>query len=245
MKSPALLLIFSFPTFVAVAQSHSENIVNLNISIGTKQGALAGSYCHNWFIGKNEKVIIGLGTRFTGFVGRSQYFVTAPARLTSDGTGPLVIFKENITANMDSFLLKKPGIYALNAMINLGYKLNSTLKLGFNIDLVGVSFGSRRQGNYINGQQSKIVNAKVTPFNVLLISDNDQGSLNSELYGDYTISDRWLLRAGFQFLFTEYTTASKVQLQPEPNDRFRKKSLMFMVGIGFLLHGNSGVADRK
>lgn len=219
----------------AIAQRNMENAIDLDIAFGDTQGTVAVGFNHNWFLGKQGKIFVGVGGRFTGYIGRNKYYVTAPAKLTSNGTGPLVIFKENIVANMDTFLIMKPNVYALNAMVNLGYKFTPNLHVGFNIDAFGFSFGGSRRGNYINGRQGQMTNSKVTSFNALLVSDNDLGTLNSELYGRYDITDRWSLRAGLQFLFTEYTTDTKVQQSPEPNDRFRKKSLMFMVGTTFRL----------
>ncbi|HZY80227.1 MAG TPA: hypothetical protein VFE50_11935 [Cyclobacteriaceae bacterium] len=225
----SLLLVFIVQS--AVAQSE----LNAGVAFGKTQGTLSLAYVHNWFAGEKHNLVIGLGGRFTGYVGRNQYYVTAPAKLTSNGTGPLVIFKENITANMDTLLVAKPNVYAFNAMINLGYRFSEKFMMGFNIDLVGISFGGDRRGNYINGAQGKMTNSAVTTFNALLVSDNDLGSLNSELYGRYMINKRWAVRGGPQFLFTEYTTDSNVQQYPEPNDRFRKKSLMFMIGTSFNL----------
>jgi len=40
---------------------------------------------------------------------------------------------------------------------------------------------------------------------------------------------------GAQFLFTEYTTSTKVQQLPEQNDRFRNKSLLLCLGISWRL----------
>lgn len=219
----------------AIGQPATENVVDLDIAFGDTQGTLSTSLHRNWFIGGQKKIFLGVGGRFTGYIGRNKYYVTAPAQLTSNGTGPLVIFKENIVANMDTFLIQKPNVYALNAMVNLGYRFTPKFHAGFNIDFIGVSFGGERRGNYINGKQGAMTNSKVSPFNALLVSDNDLGTLNSELYGRYEMADRWSVKAGLQFLFTEYTTDTKVQQFPEPNDRFRKKSLMFMIGTSFKL----------
>ena len=78
-------------------------------------------------------------------------------------------------------------------------------------------------------------NAKPTSFNILLISDNDRGSLNSELYGKYYWNEKWGVKLAAQFLFTEYTTDTEVQQFPEPNDRFRNKSLLIAAGISYKL----------
>ena len=221
----------------AIAQSKAtaENSIDLDLAFGKSQGAFSAAFIHDWSIGNKKKIVIGLGGRFTAYLARNQYYVTAPAELTSGSTGPGVIFKENIVANMDTFLISKPGVFAINGLINLGYRFTEKFSVGFNIDAIGISFGSEKKGNYINGQQGQFSTAKPTSFNALLVSDNDRGSLNSELYAKYKLNDRWAVRAGLQFLFTEYTTKTEVQQLPEPNDRFRNKSLMFMVGTSIKL----------
>ena len=74
-------------------------------------------------------------------------------------------------------------------------------------------------------------NAKPSAFNILLISDNDRGSLNSELYGKYYWNEKWGVKLAAQFLFTEYTADTEIQQFPEPNDRFRNKSLLLALGV--------------
>lgn len=195
------------------------------------QGTLALSYVHLWRLGEKQKLGIGVGGRFTSYLGANQYYITAPAQLTSGSTSPLIIFQDNITANIDTFLIKSPQVNCLNLSINIDYQLSEKISAGFNIDAIGFSFGSRQNGNYINGPVGKMSGATPTTFNVLLISDNDRGSLNSEFFLRYSLNDVWGLKAGAQFLFTEYTTSSKIQTFPQENDRFRNKSLLFCLGI--------------
>jgi hypothetical protein len=237
MRSPSVLLVGILITSTAWAQrSHSSvNSVDIDFAFAKWQGTLATALVHDWHVGKMRRLIVGIGGRTTAYLGRNQYYVTAPAELTSGSTGPFVIFKENIEANMDTFLIANPLVFAVNAEISLGFQINERLSIGFNIDAIGVSFGPKVNGNYINGSQGGISGAKPTPFNILLISDNDQGSLNSQLYLKQRITDTWSVRAGFQFIFTEYTTNTDVQQVPEPNDRFRRKSLMFMIGSNIKL----------
>lgn len=213
----------------------TQNSIDLGLAFGKSQGAFSAAFTHDWLVGKKKKFMIGLGGRFTSYIAQNQYYETAPAELTSGSTGPGVIFEETITANIDTFLISNPAVFAINALIDLGYQFSENFSVGFNIDAVGFSFGGEKQGNYINGSQGQMSSAKPTTFNALLVSDNDLGSLNSELYAKYRISDRWSARAGLQFLFTEYTTSTEVQQLPEPNDRFRNKSLMFMIGASIKL----------
>jgi len=110
--------------------------------------------------------------------------------------------------------------------------LKNRFELGVNIDAVGVTFGGKQNALYNN----KTVPAKPTTINLLLISDSDKGSLNSEWYVGFWANNRLLVKAGYEFLFSEYTTDNKVQILPnskETNDRFRFKGSMVMLGVEF------------
>lgn len=212
-----------------------SDYIDATFAIGSNAGTLSFSYLHNWRIGKQQKFSVGVGVRASGFLGANVYYVTAPAKLTSGSTGPLVLFKENIVQNIDSLLVKSPQVNALNVMVNIDYRLTPRFTVGFNIDAIGFSFGSNKNGNYINGVEGNNTEAKPTSFNILLVSDNDRGTLNSELFLKYLLTDKWFVKGGGQFLFTEYTTKTKVQKLPEENDRFRNKALLFCIGITYKL----------
>ncbi len=225
--------IFSWTGFAQQAKTTDQ--FDGTFSFGKYQGALALHYSHLWKIGKSRKLAIGLGGRITSYLGANQYYITAPANLTSGSTGPLVIFKENIDENIDTLLVKSPQVTMINVSVTIEYQLSSRFTAGFNIDAIGFSFGGKQPANYINGFTGKNTSAKPTSFNALLISDNDRGSLNSELFAKYKLNNKWSVRAGAQFLFTEYTTETEVQQYPEPNDRFRRKSLLLGFGVSYTI----------
>ena len=225
-----VLIIFSFASICASAQ-RTSNYADATVGVAKYQGSLALSFVHRWHFGENRKLGIGIGGRFTSYLAANQYYITAPSKLTSGSTSPLIIFQDNITANIDTFLVKSPQVNSLNASINIDYQVAKKITVGFNIDAIGFSFGGSRNGNYINGPTGKMTNATPTAFNILLISDNDRGTLNSEFFAKYFLTEKWSLKLGAQFLFTEYTTATKVQQFPEGNDRFRNKSLLLCVGV--------------
>jgi hypothetical protein len=218
---------------VGSVTAYSQSEVNATIGIGKEEGTLSVAYGKDWGVFKSKKFGIGLGLRFTSYLGANQYYRTAPAKLTSGKTGPLVLFSPDIEENIDTFLIKSPQVNSLNLMINLRYKFNEKILVGFNIDAIGFSFGGRKNGNYINGFEGAMTNAKPTSFNILLTSDNDRGSLNSELYVKYFLDEKWGVRAAAQFHFTEYTTDVEIQQNPKPNDRFRNKSLMIAFGVTY------------
>ncbi len=222
---------------IAYAQTipTSFKFVDLDGAIGNSEGTLAFSLNFDKNLGKKQRIVVGGGVRFTSYFGKNQYYITAPAEITSGDTGPGVIFKENIEANIDTFLVKTAQVNSLNLLITLGYNVSPKLLLRFNIDVIGFSFGKSANGNYINGSQGGMESSDPSPFNLLLVSDNDKGSLNSAFFARYLINDKWGIKGGAQFHFTEYTTDTYVQQYPEPNDRFRNKSLMFMLGVSLKL----------
>lgn len=229
-----LILFGLLPSLVCFAQQvRTVDQLDGTFSFAKYQGALSVQYSHLWKIGKPGKLAIGLGARITSYLGANQYYITAPAKITSGSTGPFVIFKENIDENIDTLLVKSPQVTMINVSINIEYQISSRFVAGFNIDAIGFSFGADQNANYINGFTGKNTSAKPTRFNALLISDNDYGSLNSELFVKFKLNGRWSVRTGAQFLFTEYTTETEVQQYPEPNDRFRRKSLLFGLGVNY------------
>jgi hypothetical protein len=218
------------------AQSRRESHIGLAANVGKQNFASALSWSHEYGLGKSKRFKIGYGLRLTSFWGVDQDYITAPAKFTSGKESFAALFTENIAANLDTVRFPRAQFNSVNAVIYLAYTLpfaKDKLDLGVNIDAIGFSFGSQKGGVYRN---SSVVNASPTRFNILLISDSDRGTLNSEWYIRYWISQRWAVKVGYEFLFTEYTTEQKIQTVPgfrEANDRFRNKSSMLMVGVQF------------
>ena len=211
-----------------------NNNFDLSLAASSSQFSGALSWVHFHGIGKKQKFKIGYGIRFTTYSATNQNYITAPAKLTSGQTGPQVLFTEINPANYDTLMLGKAQVNALNVSINLQYSIAKKLDLGFNIDAVGFSFGATQKGKYSATNRPPSISekqeAKPTSFNLLLISDNDKGTLNSELYARYWLTNKIGIKAGLGFLFTEYTTTNKLVLD---NDRWRNKSFMGMVGITY------------
>lgn len=209
-----------------------NNNFDLALASSGKQSAVAVSWVHFHGVTKNKKFKIGYGARFTAQTGKNLIYTTAPAILTSKTRGPQVLFSKIYNENIDSLGVYKSQNNMFNVSINLQYSFTSKFEIGFNIDAIGFTFGKKAIG-YYQGQFNypyTITSASPTTFNALLVSDNDLGSLNSELYARYWLSNKIALRAGASFMFTEYTTDVKLRLG---NDRFRNKSLMPMLAISF------------
>jgi hypothetical protein len=239
MKQLLTFFIVTLFTLAASAQrktsTNFNKSIDANFAVGDQEGSLAVLFLRNFSVLKNKKLAIGIGGRATHYIGSNQYYITAPANITSGSTSPLIFFKEINTQNIDSVNIKSAAHTSLNAAVSFTYKFTPKFDIGFNIDLVGVSFGGKSSAKYTNGSVSKNVDASPANFNLLLISDNDLGSLNSEFYGRYNFNERWGVKIGVQFLFSEFKTTTKVQTFPEENDRFRYKSFLPSVGVSFRL----------
>jgi len=214
----------------------TNSVIDLSGSVGKAQGTGAISFIQFRGVGKKKNFEIGAAIRFTSYFAESNYFISAPARITSGRTGPAVFFIENIKTNLDSLLVPSSQLNAVNVSANFGYHISQKFYAGFNIDVIGFSFGAKKNVNYINGTIAVNSIAKPTAFNLLLISDNDIGTLNSEFFAVYNVNQKWSVKAGYQFLFTEYRTATNVQQVPEPNDRFRNKVSAFLLGVRYQLN---------
>src|SRR5258706_1790115 len=95
--------------FESLAQQTSnccKNYADATFGIASHQGAMSLSYVHVWKFGAHQKFGVGIGGRFTSYLASDQYYITAPSQLTSGSTSPLIIFKNNITANIDTFFVK-------------------------------------------------------------------------------------------------------------------------------------------
>ncbi len=223
-------------TSTAQKLANKEQSASASVAFGANQFTSTFSYRYLWNFGKKKQWQIGTGLRLTNNFGKNNYYITAPAKLTSGKTGPAVFFADQINQNIDSVLFGNTQANALNLTINFGYKITDKWSVGFDIDAIGFSFGARQQAAYLaNGGLVSATNAKPTGFNLLLVSDNDLGTLNSEFSAKYAINNKWSAKLGFQFLFTEYTTDTNVQTTPtgEKNDRFRNKASQISIGTTY------------
>lgn len=228
------LLAWLWISFQSQAQEKPRNEVfgTASISASNGDGALALAIAQNFGVGKSRRFKIGYGLRLSGYASSAKDFVTAPARLTSASQNLGTIFSESYEQNYDTLHLGTSQVYMLNLLINLEYAITPKWDIGFNIDAAGFSFGPEKNGLFQTSLSSPYagqnVSAKPTKLNLLLTSDNDLGSLNSEGFIRYRYTEKIGFNLGFTFLFAEYRTNTKLTFE---NDRFRHKSLMAMLGI--------------
>ena len=231
-----LVLLVSIVTAQTVSTKKTNRFVDLALTAGTSQGSAAFSYVHNWKIGKKQKWEIGIGGRLTSYFGTKRDYITAgPARLTRSHSIPfLIFFADQKPENWDTLNVQRPFTTALNATVNIGYHFNKKWSAGFNIDVIGFTLGRTTNGILTsNGTTRNDAEVKPSAFNLLLTGDHDLGSLNSELFINYKLSDKWSLRGVYQFYFSEYKTSNLRQIASDGTviNRFRNKVNAFGIGI--------------
>jgi hypothetical protein len=222
------------------ADTKNHRFADLAATIGSTQGSGAASYVYNWKLGKKKKWEAGLGARLTSSFGNNLAYTTAgPAKFTRSTTTPfLIVFAGQRPENWDTLTVHRHFLNAFNLTANFGYKFSPKWSGGFNIDLIGFSFGKKSVATFLqNGATYLEPSAKPTAFNVLLTGDHDRGSLNSEFFATYKINEKWAVRGIYQFLFTEYSTGTIKQRLPDGStiNRFRNKANNFGIGVSYQL----------
>lgn len=214
-----------------------NQFADLTGTVGKDQGSVAGSYVHNWRLGQKRKFELGIGGRITGYFGTKKDYLTAPAKLARTTTFPfIIVFAGQKEKNFDTLTVQRPLTTSVNFTANLGYHLSPHWYAGFNIDVIGFTFGKNTNAVFTsNGITVTEPLAKPSPFNLLLTGDNDLGSLNSEFFLKYNINHRWAVRGVYQFLFSEYKTTTVQQTAPDGtvNNRFRNKANNFGLGVSY------------
>ena len=238
-----MAVVFLLSQSIGFAQSpgtryreHHEFDAAAAVGNGSFAGSLAWSHLHG--IGKNkQRLKVGYGLRVTSFVAANQYYTTAPSKFTSTTQSLGTIFSETIQENIDTIATATGLTYSFNLAIYIQYTLSRKFDVGCNIDAAGVSFGPSKKFNIISnvydaGQQP-VQEGSPTKFNLLLTSDNDIGSLNSEFFIRYKITPKISLRGGYAFIFSEYRTDNPLSFDDGRivNDRYRYKAAMAFLGI--------------
>ncbi len=237
-----VVILFCF-IFLGIYPAAAQNIDKKNFwrfgvdaSLGENQGALNLYSDRIWGLGKSGRFLLGAGFRLTAQRGNSLVYLTAPASITKGATGPQVLFLDEKPDQIDTINLTQSSLLAGNFSFLIGYKITPKFEAGFTIDLVGLTIGAKQKGKFessdatnLSGQEFE---ARPTPFNALLIAENDIGTLQSQFYLSYMINSSSALKLGVSYLFTEYTSTQKLA---NNNDRFRNTVLMGMIGYSYTL----------
>jgi hypothetical protein len=242
MKNFIALLFFTMISFQISAQELKDSYKTFDLALSGSSSAFAPafSFTQMYGFGKSKRFKLGYGIRLTSFFMNNVSARTAPAKFTSGSASFGALFADDIISNIDTLFLPKAQVNSLNVSINLQYALSKKLEIGFNIDATGYSFGANQTGELISKKNKRkfadgSTTSSATPagLNLLLVSDSDLGNLNSEVYARYWATDKIGIRAGFSFLFTEFTSDKKVILPDGQNNRWRYKSLTPMIAVSY------------
>jgi hypothetical protein len=228
MKTLVMMAVALASSFGAIAQYR----VNAGASFGA-DATMFSLGVEREFNVFSDKFHINPGVRLSIFSGNDLDYITAPAKYTKNDD------------QVDTLSFATPQSAFANLYVRLGYDITEKLSISFDIDVAGVSFGSEqsysdfRQGEALSsGPQNALGHNKKgspTTLNVLLVGDNDLGSLNSTLSLSYDITKRLGVDLGAGLVFTEYTIATGRGY--DGNDRFRNKNMMGYIGVSYLLGG--------
>ena len=252
MKSLLLYTLLIFISFQTVAQKkhrikkpfgRTSFEGGLTFSSNGNNSVVSPSFLQYWAVDKRkQRFKFGLGARLSSSFGNEKLeYITARARLTSGRTGPAVFFEDQIVENIDTLTIEKTAIHALNLFFAMRYEFDKRFGVEFNIDLAGISFGERQEATLSYEGQTKQSNAYPTTGNLLLISDNDVGTLNSEFMFSYLHKSRLRFKIGGVFLFNEYELSNPavyVNKQGTLIDaqRYRNKSLQLGIGLNYVFN---------
>jgi hypothetical protein len=222
---PALLLALVAPLGRAARAdtetSRWSHTIDLAGALGSSRytGALSSSHTYGFF---DQRLRVGLGGRFASFFGSGAIpYTTADASL--------------IRANkVNTLTIPDPQAYSVNAQFVITVRPLAALELGFDIDLIGFSFGSSRTGQYsaTDPQFAGAQRASVSGFNVLLGGKPDRGQLDSEFYVAWWLTKSWAVRAGLSHFATGYTTDNKLD---NGADRYRASQNLGFVAVSWRL----------
>ena len=181
----------------------------------------------------SDKFHVNPGVRLNVFSSKNLEYITAPAEYTANDDQVDTITHYSVQNNF------------ANLFVRIGYDFTEKLSLSFDIDVVGVSFGGESDyksfgpGKALQDKGPVPANQSVvsspTAVNVLLVGDNDLGSLNSTLSLTYNPTKKIGIDLGAGLVFTEYTTNDKIGY--DGNDRFRNKNMMGYLGLSYLFVG--------
>lgn len=243
-----LAVLTAFITSQSFAQSpvsaRLQSGYDLGMAYSTGNYNPSASYYQLINIGDRKLFSVGWTARLGAFYGDNLNYYTAPARLTREKTGfsalgaPLVI--RNIDTVRYDFVTMTSASVGVRAQVNLG-----KLTVGASADLLGLTFGKKRTGRYESSTGQYVIpkdttkaffqgantfqSSRPSVLNVRLLGDNDMGTLSTEIYARYRVSQQFGIKVGYQTLTTEMTVSNRDVISD--NNRFRHRSTMAYIAL--------------
>lgn len=191
MKKLILFCIICLISLETTAQrAKVSQYLSLGGGFGSEQFIPAVSFGEYISFGNNYRFSVGSGVRMTIFSAKGNTFTGLKNPYLSTTITPLT--RENMLI--------------INAPLTVEYQGNKIVA-GFNIDLIGLTFGKSKDSLTINNYKGPTdsLSVKPTKFNFALGS---AGSSNNEVYIGLKIREQITIKAGFSFLFTKLNLRS-------------------------------------
>ncbi|MFY7910938.1 MAG: hypothetical protein ACOVO2_15335 [Emticicia sp.] len=191
-------IICLFTSKITAQRAKVSQVFSLGAAFNSGKIIPTFSFGEQLHIGHNYRLAIGSGIRATIFSAKGSTFTGLKSPYLSTTVTPLV--SENM--------------FILNAPISAEYQ-GDKIVAGFNIDLIGLTFGRSKDSLAFNNYRGSTDNLSVKPtqFNFALGS---AGSTNSEIYVGFRIREEITIKAGVSFLFT------KLNLRSTTNEQITK-----------------------
>lgn len=227
------IILFLFVLIVSIrinAQSQStENTVSekalkkqivFDFSVGLLKDEAIESFSIKqiWGLGRNKQWRIGGGLRFSSYQGSNINYLSAPPKYWG---------KEALT---DTVSVSKAQQNNLALLLTVNYMIKKRLEVGFNIDLVGYSFGADKNALFISTGKTVPITASANRPTALLVAANDVGMIRAEFNIGYWLSKNIMIRTGLTSVNTEYKTPNELQAG---NSRFRRNTQLPFLAITF------------
>ncbi len=196
--------------FVDIASSRLGKEASVGLSLGRK-----------FYLGAAGKSYVGAGLRSSGFFANSKDYYSAPPEFWND------------KAKRDTLSISRPRQFNTSLFIMASTTIFCKLELGFNIDVIGLTFGGPNEGEFVSSGENTTTSLKAAGASLLLSGAHDIGMLKSEFFTGFHFNRQWMIRAGISSLVTEYKTKTEMQ---EGNSRYRGMSMLPFVGIRYSLN---------
>lgn len=240
------LLLVLFPLATALAQSPVSTRLSSGADIGAgfrpNQVSPSLSYYQLLNITRSRAFSLGWTATFRTFYADNVDYITAPAYLSHGGkSGLYALGTPLVPERLDTLRMASASGTSLNLGIRAQFRIKF-LEIGASADILGLTLGRSRVGQYLSssgyfvagktaaGADSTALfrgnnvnqSARPTIANFQLLGDNAIGTLATEVYARVMISQRFGIKAGYQWLTTEYTTTTTNIA--DGNNRFRGRS---------------------
>lgn len=188
-------IICLFSSKITAQRAKVSQVFSLGGAFSSDQFIPTISFGEHVSFGNNYKFSIGSGVRMTIFSAKGNTFTGLKSPYLSTTITPLT--RENMSI--------------FNIPITAEYQ-GKKIVAGFNVDLIGLTFGKSKDSLAINNYTGSTENLSVKPtsFNFALGS---AGSTNNEVYIGFRIREEIIIKAGVSFLFTKLNLRSTTDEQ--------------------------------